>query len=200
VTDSDIRQEIERLVLTETSTAPWSAPGIARRIVEDHPKWKGRMPTERTIQNIVRKTRPKVRPQGPVTGWWSFMDEEDPEAAARVAIVLAELTKETLITRVSIEEATRISRLRLAFADLPAMTTLALARAYVLASEGHPMFRPAGLDRYLGFTPWRDGAKRYLDAFANQEINEYLDMPGDPPSSEASKLRAQRRQNRGGHR
>jgi hypothetical protein len=175
-TDPDIAEAVRELA---QSGQDWTAAGIRRRVLEDHPEWAPRMPGERTIQNLVRGLL------GQAGDPWSFSTTDHPEDAGLVLRVLGELWDTGVWPRaLTVDEAEYIVRLRRAVPDLPAIRALALARAYLMAADGSNIYTAAGLDRYLAFAPWRDGAARYVKAFTENRITEYFGMPGDPTDQE----------------
>jgi hypothetical protein len=153
------------------------------------------MPDVRTIQNIVRGLA--GLPGDP----WTFSGD-DPEDGALILRVLGELLAVGIQPgapgppKFTVAEAAYIARLRRAFPDMPALTVLAVSRAYLLADETTNIYTKDGLDRYLAFTPWRDGAARYARAFVEGTIQEYFGMPYDPPSSAILRMRQEKRSKR----
>jgi hypothetical protein len=188
-TDPDIASAARRLALTPGDAGEqWTAAGIHRRLLEGHPEWGPRMPTVRTIQNLVRGLV-SAAPNEP----WSFSADR-PEDGRLVLDLLGELWDAGVWPKsVTVEEARYIVRLRRAFQDLPAVRTLALARAYIAATDTTNIYTLPGLDRYLAFAPWRDDAARYIQALVEGRIYEYFGMPGDPSDQDVlQRMRAAR--------
>ena len=186
-TDPDIARAARSLA---ASGDQWSAAGIHRKLLEEHPEWTARMPEVRTIQNLVRGLL------GDEGEPWSFSDgEQDAEDAGVVLTVVRELWDAGIWPRsVTTSEAGYIVRLRRAFPDLPAVTTFELTRAYLSATDRSNIYTLAGLDRYLAFAPWRDGARRYIQALAEGDIQEYFGMHADPSDDEVLRIVKQHRE------
>jgi hypothetical protein len=150
------------MVIREYARVEKFTPTQIYRLLKDNEKLlKGHdLPVLRTVQRIHRKAVPPD-PSGP----WSLADAEvDPDDAALVLPVLAEVIERSggRWQQFSKDLAGWIVKVRVAAPDIPPRWAFTVAQSYQ-AGEKHKE-AVDGLDQMLGFAPWRDKAhvRRYF--------------------------------------
>ena len=153
-----------------------NAAQITRRLELDARFADGRLPAERTVQDIVRGL---AAPRDE-SGRWTF-NEADPDDAALILPVLAAVIQETegrrtYFTRAQAEFIGRIRRLA---PELDGFRVYRLARLYLFfEARGEPA---RDVEAFLAFAPWRSEEQReaYQRALENEWIPEITSMaPG----------------------
>src|SRR5262249_49009895 len=111
----------------------------------------GRVPDRRTVQRIVKASRPHDS-----SGPWVLRDA-DPEHARVVLETLAAVIQHTegRIVELTRAEAERVVFLHRAAPDLPPLNGWSLAQVYALREARADSV--ADLDHLLAFAPWRHG-------------------------------------------
>lgn len=162
-TDPDVRERIEELAL-----AGWGPSAIERELLASD--LASRSVGIRTIQTIVSAVR-RTDDSGP----WSSATGT-PEELATALPVLASLREHTLIGRLTVDEVRALSRLAAYAPELPELTRFWIARRMVAARQSDESM--AELDYFLAFAPWRDGGKRYSEAFVEGRVQKFHRFAG----------------------
>lgn len=144
--DGDVQDAIEALAIERPE---WSPAQIRNEL--DQGELKGRLPSARTVQEIVKRARP-ADPSAP----WSLADAE-PSTVPLVLPVLAAVVARTQGQRnyVTRGEAEWLAKLRGAYPDLDPWQAYRLARLYMARVERRDA--TLDLDLYLALAPWRRG-------------------------------------------
>jgi hypothetical protein len=167
LTDSRVRREI--LELADQGVSPVE---IERRLREIR-QFIGLVPARRTIQHIARARTGT----GDTTAVWSM--ENAPAEDVRVLLPVVAVVVEQTHGRVqglTELEASWILKLRRSSDDLDPWLAYRLARRILVAANAGKPTKPF-LD-FLAFTPWRDRSSRYLLAWANGWISQFLMFTG----------------------
>lgn len=158
-TRPDVRREIERL-----AGYGWSPPQIRRALDQDE-RYRGEVPTNKTIYRYTRKV---WGPSNPAESWrLADLSPDAPPATVRgVLRVLAELTyrSEGRRRHLSVAEADWAARISSAAPELPPWVVFRLARECLTrAKKGAAM---DDVTELLALAPWRDDAaqRRYAAA------------------------------------
>ncbi|MGE0541497.1 MAG: helix-turn-helix domain-containing protein [Dehalococcoidia bacterium] len=144
--DGDVQAAIEELAQDQPT---WTATQIYRQL-EQREELRGRLPTVRTVQTIVKDVRPRD-----TSAAWSLAIA-GPDEAAAVLPVLAAVVESTRgeVRTLTQREAGWIAKLRAVAADLPARETYRLARLFIAREDrSEPS---ADLDLFIAFAPWRN--------------------------------------------
>lgn len=178
--DGDVEFEIKRL-----AHRGWT-PAQIHRELERRPKFRGRVPVNRTVQRAVARLKPPPD-EGDEGEEWSLADA-DPAEAALVLPALAEVL-EFLAGDITgaprpyfpKKQAAWIAHLRTAAPDMPGLWAFFMAMDYwVFSLAGEPM---DALDELVAFAPWRDDAhyRRYFRSVQAVHPNwfEYIDFSDD---------------------
>ena len=192
----DIIKDIQILALMEA----W-APAAVHRLLSDEPKYKGRVPSLRSVQRIFRDALPKSGPEP-----WRLQDSEGQEAALILPVIgaLMASTKGRFLY-ITQDLAKWIVRVRQVAADLHPLNSAYVAVEYLRLAEEEEESTRRGrtgaaayarrittlLDVWLGYAPWRSKARaasyqKILDA------EERADRPS-PGFEDIEKLELVRR-------
>lgn len=163
--DPDIMEAIEDMAAKGIGGA-----AITRALEKDG-RFAGRVPSERTVQNVVRELSPPDPSES-----WSLADAADGEEAAMVlpvlaAVIRASAGKVSMVTRSEADWIVKLSRVA---GDLPAWALYRLAGKYQRCQvSGRPT---RALDILVAFAPWRgSGAwERYGSALADELLSAHM--------------------------
>lgn len=155
--DLDVQQQIEELALQGRFAAQ------IHRELDRHEEYRGRVPTLRTVQRVVKE----ITPRDP-SGVWSLSGSPDIDATL-VMPVLAEVIERTEGERKHLtrSEAGWIAKIREVAPALDLWHCYMLAVAYVRATEMKASAE--GLDAFVAYAPWSGKASsdRYVEAVNN---------------------------------
>lgn len=163
--DGDVEDEIRRLARVD-----WGASQIERELDKRGSTYKGRLPSLRSIQRIVKQeTREPGDP-------WSFVDTDahtsDPVSARHILDVLAYVFEASAhrIIQITQQEAEWIVRLRSAYPEMPAEDVWMFTQRYIGALQDEWPTTPESQDLLLGHRVWSETATE------NSPINLDLNM------------------------
>jgi hypothetical protein len=147
-----------------------NASAIASELIQrlpDRTSW----PTERTIRGWVAQWNSDR------SGDWQLGDDGEPGV---LLPALADIIEKShgRVRNFTKAQATIVSELLVAFADMPPMTAYEWAIAYLAERESMPT---DSLLHYLAFSAWRD-PERYFAALARGDVKTARLMPSDHDS------------------
>jgi hypothetical protein len=162
-TDPDVRERIEELAL-----GGWGPSAIERDLLASD--LASRAVSIRTIQTIVSAV---LHPDD--SGPWNSATAP-PEQLTAVLPVLAWLREHTVLSHLTVAEAGAMALLAAYAPELPESSQFWIARRMVAARVSEESM--AEMDYFLAFAPWRDGGKRYSEAFVEGRTKSFHRFAG----------------------